>query len=223
MESSPHIAPLSRIVALLVAGIFCLSVTSLAADTYRWKDKEGNVHYGSAVPAEYADQPYDVLNSAGVVIKTVEDTSAPLEVQVVEKVKERAPLISAEERQRQSDRLLVIQYRSEEDIAEELELEIAQLGYDSRIISQSYKSTNNAIRDQIRQAGNQQRANQSISADQQKGINKLYARLARDNKKRMTMAKREERIRARFAANLERYRFLTSDNDDNDEEQADQG
>jgi hypothetical protein len=73
------------------------------------------------------------------------------------------------------------------------------------------------------QAGNQQRANQPISADQQKGINKLYARLARDNKKRMTMAKREERIRARFAANLERYRFLTSDNDDNDEEQADQG
>lgn len=217
MEFSP------RIVALLVAGIFCLSVTSLAADTYRWKDKEGNVHYGSAVPAEYADQPYDVLNSAGVVIKTVEDTSVPLEVQVVEKVKERAPLISAEERQRQSDRLLVIQYRSEEDIAKELELEIAQLGYDSRIINQSYKSTNNAIRDQIRQAGNQQRANQPISADQQKGINKLYARLARDNKKRMTMAKREERIRARFAANLERYRFLTSDNDDNDEEQADQG
>lgn len=217
MEFSP------RIVALLVAGIFCLSVTSLAADTYRWKDKEGNVHYGSAVPAEYADQPYDVLNSAGVVIKTVEDTSVPLEVQVVEKVKERAPLISAEERQRQSDRLLVIQYRSEEDIAKELELEIAQLGYDSRIINQSYKSTNNAIRDQIRQAGNQQRANQSINADQQKGINKLYARLARDNKKRMTMAKREERIRARFAANLERYRFLTSDNDDNDEEQADQG
>lgn len=217
MEFSP------RIVALLVAGIFCLSVTSLAADTYRWKDKEGNVHYGSAVPAEYADQPYDVLNSAGVVIKTVEDTSVPLEVQVVEKVKERAPLISAEERQRQSDRLLVIQYRSEEDIAKELELEIAQLGYDSRIINQSYKSTNNAIRDQIRQAGNQQRANQPISADQQKGINKLYARLARDNKKRMTMAKREERIRARFAANLERYRFLTSDNDENDEEQADQG
>lgn len=217
MEFSP------RIVALLVAGIFCLSVTSLAADTYRWKDKEGNVHYGSAVPAEYADQPYDVLNSAGVVIKTVEDTSAPLEVQVVEKIKERAPLISVEERQRQSDRLLVIQYRSEEDIAKELELEIAQLGYDSRIINQSYKSANNAIRDQIRQAGNQQRANQPISADQQKGINKLYARLARDNRKRMTMAKREERIRARFAANLERYRFLTSDNDDNDEEQADQG
>ena len=29
-----------------------------AAETYRWKDKLGELHYGSAVPAEYADQPY---------------------------------------------------------------------------------------------------------------------------------------------------------------------
>ena len=223
MEFSPHIAPISRIMALFIAVIFCLSVTSLAADTYRWKDKEGNVHYGSAVPAEYADQPYDVLNNAGIVIKTVEDTTVPLEARAVKKVKERAPLISEEERQRQTDRLLVIQYRSEEDIASALELEIAQLGYDSRIINQSYESTNHAIRDQIRQAANQQRANQPISADQQKGINKLYARLARDNKKRTAMANREARIRARFAADLERYRFLTSDIEDIDEEQPDQG
>ena len=47
----------------------------LHADTYRWKDKDGKVHYGAVVPAEYADQPYDVLNSAGMVIDHVEDTS----------------------------------------------------------------------------------------------------------------------------------------------------
>ena len=217
MESSP------RIVALLIAGIFCLSVTPLAADTYRWKDKDGNVHYGSAVPAEYADQPYDVLNSAGMVIETIEDTSIPVEVRAVKKVQERAPLISEEERQRQSDRLLVIQYRSEEEINKALELEIAQLGYDSRIISQSYDSTNHAIRDQIMQAANQQRANQPISADQQKGIDKLYARRARDDKKRKAMAKREANIRAHFAKDLERYQFLTSDNKETDEEQADRG
>jgi len=223
MESKLPIVPVSRITAVLIAGILCLSVTSLAADTYRWKDKDGNVHYGSAVPAEYADQPYDVLNSSGIVIETVEDTSIPLEVRAVKKVKERAPLISEEERLRQSDRLLVIQYRSEDEINKALELEIAQLGYDFKIINQSYDSTNHAIRDQIRQAANQQRANQSISAGQQKGIDKLYARLARDNKKRKSMTRREDRIRARFAKDLERYRFLTSDIEEIDEEQADQG
>ena len=212
-----------RIVAILIAGIISLSVSSLAADTYRWKDKDGKVHYGATVPAEYAEQPYDILNSAGMVIEHVEDTSVPIEVRVEEEIQGRKPLISNEERRRQTDRLLVIQYRSEEEITNARDLQIAQLGYDSKIINQSYASTNNAIRDQIRQAADQQRANQQISEDQQKGIDKLYARLARDEQKRARMEQREKRIRDRFQADLERYRVLTSDADNTDEEQVDPG
>lgn len=211
------------IVAIMVTGCLCFTVTSVLADTYRWKDKDGKVHYGAAVPAEYAEQPYDILNDAGLVIEHIEDTSIPLEVIAEKQIQERKPLISDEERQRQSDRLLVIQYRSEEEIKKALELQIDQLGYDSKIINQSYDSTNNAIRDQIRQAANQQRANQTIGEDQIKGINKLYARLARDDKKRAKMDQRESRIRARFQAYLERYRVLTSDAEDTNEEQVDPG
>ena len=225
MEFSPLSATAFRpgIVLVLIAGVFSLWVGPLAADTYRWKDKDGKVHYGAAVPAEYADQPYDVLNSAGIVIDHVEDTSIPLEVLAEEKIQERQPLISEEERRRQSDRLLVIQYRSEDDITEALEQEIAQLGYDSRLINQSYDAANTAIRDQIKQAADQQRANQPISAEQQQGIDKLYARRARDEQKIATLNKRENRIRARFQANLDRYRFLTSEKKDVDQAQTDQG
>jgi hypothetical protein len=216
-----------RIVAILVAGIFSLAAAPLAADTYRWKDKDGKVHYGAAVPAEYADQPYDILNDAGMVIDRVEDTSVPLEVIAEKKIKkEREPLISEEERRIQSDRLLVIQYRSEDDILKALELQIAQLGYDARIINQSYDSTTKAIREQIRQAADQQRANQPISEEQQKGIDQLYARRAHDEQKKAAMERRENRIRERFQKDLERYRFLTSGNESSEEageEQADRG
>ena len=208
--------------AVLIAGIIYLSVSSLSADTYRWKDKDGKVHYGAAVPAEYAEQPYDVLNNQGMVIEHIEDTSIPLEVIVEQKIQERQPLISDEERQRQSDRLLVIQYRSVEEIGVALQLQLDQLGYDSRIINQSYDSTRKAIRDQIRQAADQQRANQPISSDQQQGIDKLYTRLTRDGKKRAAMDKRENRIRARFQAALDRYLILTTDTEETDEEQTDQ-
>lgn len=208
---------------MLIAGIFCLSVTSVTADTYRWKDKDGKVHYGAAVPAEYAEQPYDVLNSAGVVIDHIEDTSVPLEVIVEEKIKGRAPLISDEERQRQTDRLLVIQYRSEEEILAALELQLAQLGYDSRLIKQSYDSANTAIRDQVKQAADQQRANLPISAEQQKGIDSLYSRRARDEKKLATLTRRENSIRDRFQVDIDRYRFLTTKQENTDQEQEDQG
>ena len=214
-----------KIVAVLIVGIFCLSVTSLAADTYRWKDEDGKVHYGSVVPAEYADQPYDILNNAGVVIEHVMDTAIPAEIIVEQeqKSKERKPLISMEERQLQSDRLLLIQYRSEEEILTALELEIAQLGYELKLVNQSYASTSAAIREQIRQAANQQRANIKITEKQQNMINILTARRNQDEKRLVALNTKESQIRARLQADLERYLFLTSDSEETKTEQADQG
>jgi len=226
MESSPKIsaAPRPGGMVVLIALMMNLAVTSLSADMYRWKDKDGKIHYGAAVPAEYADQPYDIINDAGLVIEHVEDTSIPLEVRAEKKVaKEREPLISEEQRQVQSDRLLVIRYSSEEEIQKALALEIAQLGYDSKVINQSYESTTASIRNQISQAANQQRAGQQISPERQKEIDQLYARQAQDLQKQLRMTQREERIRARFQKELERYRYLTSEPDESDQEATDQG
>jgi len=211
---------LQRIV-LLAGGIFLLA-SSVSADTYRWKDKDGNTHYGAAVPAEYADQPYDVLNNAGMVIDHIEDTREPLEVRAERIVKERKPLISDEERQRQSDRLLVIQYSSEEAILKALELEIAQLGYDSKIIHQSFDNTKVAIKDQVRVAADQQRSGKPIIEKQQKEIDKLYRRLARDEKRIAALDNRETRIRARFQSDLDRYIKLTTKDQASEEESADE-
>ena len=222
MESRPRIA--RRITAILITTIFGFLASSLAADTYRWKDKEGKVHYGSAVPAEYADQPYDILNNAGIVIQHVEDTSIPMEViEEEKKVLERQPFISEEVRQQQADGLLVIQYSSEQDIIKQLELEIAQLGYDSGIINQSIESTGTAIRDQIRQAADRQRAGQEISKEQEESIARLYSRRARDAQRKSALVAREVRIRAHFQKDLDRYRILTSGDKEADEEPADQG
>ena len=212
-----------QIVAILVAGVFSMVVTSAVADTYRWKDKEGKVHYGAAVPAEYADQPYDVLNKSGLVIRHVEDTSIPLDVIAVEKIPEKDPLIEQEERQRQSDRLLVLQYNSEEEILNALQLEVAQLSYDSNLVLQSQESTKQSIREQISKAADQQRTGQQVSEEQQKEIDKLYSRLKRDEKKQLKIKQREERIRARFEIDLERYRRLTSETEDADQDNTDQG
>jgi len=212
-----------QILAILVAGVFSMVVTSAVADTYRWKDKEGKVHYGAAVPAEYADQPYDVLNKSGLVIRHVEDTSIPLDVIAVEKIPEKDPLIEQEERQRQSDRLLVLQYNSEEEILNALQLEVAQLSYDSNLVLQSQESTKQSIREQISKAADQQRTGQQVSEEQQKEIDKLYSRLKRDEKKQLKIKQREERIRARFEIDLERYRRLTSETEDADQDNTDQG
>jgi hypothetical protein len=225
MESRLHIKPVSgqKIVAILIAGIISLMATSLAAETYRWKDKDGKTHYGAAVPAEYADQPYDILNNAGMVIEHIEDTTVPLEVIAKKKIKKaRAPLISAETRRIQSDKLLVIRYSSEEDILKTQELELAQLGYDTKVINQSYQSTTTAIRSQISLAADQQRAGQQISPETQQQIDQLYARQAKDLKRQAVMTNRAAQIRARYQVEIERYRFLTTESEITDQTQVDQ-
>ncbi len=226
MESRTRTKPFSRpaIAAILIAAISCLSATSASADSYRWKDKDGNIHYGAAVPAEYANQPYDVLNSAGVVIEHVEDTTVPLEVIEEKKIqKERAPLISEEQRQEQSDRLLVFRYASAEDIIKAMELEVAQLGYDMKVVAKSYDDTAASLRTKIREAADLQRSGQKVGPEQQTEIDKLYTTLDRDRIRRSNLESREERVRARFGADLERYRVLTSDKGETEPEATDQG
>lgn len=227
MESRPRTTQVHRrrTAAILTALILVLSITPLAADSYRWKDKNGEIHYGASLPPEYADQPYDVINSQGIVIEHVEDPTEKAiatEEKKPEK-KERAPLISEEERRIQSDKLLVIQYSSEDDIKNQLELELAQVGYDRKLMTQSYESTSTSLRHQITQAADMQRAGQTVTAKQQDEIDQLYARLAQDKKQLAANQVREEKIRTRYAEDLERYRFLTSENEEEGQEPGDKG
>ena len=204
-------------VLFLATGLLVSAVTA-SAESYRWKDKDGNTHYGAAVPAEYADMPYDVLNSSGQVIRHVEDSNEPLEEVVEEVIQEKTPLVPDFKRRRQQDRLLVLQYDSEEAVTEALELEIAQVGSDFMLINKSYDSTRTAIRGHIRQASDQQRSGKAISEEQNKEINKLYRRLTSDEKKMASLVRREERIRTRFATDLEHYKRVMSEEKKKQEE-----
>ncbi len=213
----------SRIITGLLVFIVFLP-TLVAADTYRWRDKEGNLHFGESVPAEYAGLPYDVVNDAGLVIKHVEKGDVPPDVVMKEEKKSegRAPLISVEERRRQADRYLLLQYKSEEDIQHELEMELSQMAYDLRINQQSMDSTKAAIRSQLRDLADQQRAGQVISDEQRQEVDKLYARLSSDKRKLARLDQQGETIRTRFQTNLERFRYLTSQNETQEETQAEQ-
>jgi hypothetical protein len=193
-----------------------LTVVPAAADTYRWKDKDGNTHYGRIVPPEYAHLPYDVLNDAGIVIDHVDDPTQSADAHAMElaeevEEKKRAPLISEKERQLEADRLLVVQYDSEEEILDLLDKELAHQETDKTIIRHSFTSTNTAIREQIGLAADQQRAGIEVNEDKLLEIKRLYARLDVDKRRLEALEIKEQKIRDRFEGSLERYRYLTRD------------
>ncbi len=78
--------PTRVLVCGTAAAILCGSLAPAAASTrdpnskqqvYKWVDEKGVVHYGDAVPPQYADQDKTVLNSQGVQVGTIPGRRTP--------------------------------------------------------------------------------------------------------------------------------------------------
>ena len=84
-----------------------------AEEAYRWVDKNGQVHYGDSVPAEYAEQDRDVLNQQGVPVGREEGTITPEEAAA----KAAADKAARDEQKRKlRDRVLLQTYQSVKEL-----------------------------------------------------------------------------------------------------------
>ena len=100
---------------LLTAAMLVLLAGGAAAQsdkqkkTYRWVDKNGQVHYGDSVPAEYAEQDRDVLNKQGVKVGREEGLITPEEAAVMAAEEKAA---REEQKRKLRDRVLLQTYQS---------------------------------------------------------------------------------------------------------------
>ena len=81
--------------------------------TFRWVDKEGIIHYGDKIPAEYAEMEKQVLNEHGVTVDTLRGKRTAEEIAEERHQKEMA---AAVEKQRRQDMALLSTYMSVEEI-----------------------------------------------------------------------------------------------------------
>jgi hypothetical protein len=80
---------------------------------YRWVDKNGQVHYGDSVPAEYADQDRDVINRQGVTVGREEGHITADEAAAKAAADKAA---RDEQKRRLRDRVLLQTYQSVEEL-----------------------------------------------------------------------------------------------------------
>jgi hypothetical protein len=96
----------------LVAGAAAAGAASRDASSkqhvYKWTDEQGVVHYGDAVPPQYADQEKTVLNSQGMPVGTIAGKRTPAQLATDASVKaadERASATALQNRQRDQNLL----------------------------------------------------------------------------------------------------------------------
>jgi hypothetical protein len=203
------------IVATLLALALLLAGHAQADNLYRWVDESGKVHFTTTLPPEAADRPYHIYSASGILLERVSDPRELVREQAEEERlrasgKKVQPLYSEEEKQLIADRLLLLKYRSEEEIAEALQLEIDHTKYDERILTGTAQSLLNSLAGQVNVAANRQRAGLEIEEAQQNDIAVLRKRLQANQISMQQLNERKQKIQAEFDAELEHYRRLVA-------------
>ncbi len=177
---------------------------------YRWVDKNGQVHYGDSVPAEYAEQDRDVLNRQGVAVGREEGTITPEEA-AAKAAEEKAA--RDEQKRKLRDRVLLQTYQSVKELEvlrdNRLELVDAQL-----TIQEQSLSNLRAQRAQIeRQAARYAPINTAtdapplpdeLAADIERSASDIVTQEANLVKRR----NERESIRLNFESDIKRYEEL---------------
>jgi len=201
---------------LLPAVLLALLAGAAAAQSdkqkklYRWVDKNGQVHYGDSVPAEYAEQDRDILNKQGLKVGREEGTITPEEA-AAKAAEDKAA--RDEQKRKLRDRVLLQTYQSVKELEilrdNRLELVDAQL-----TIQEQSLSNLRAQRAQIeRIAARYAPANREpgaqplpdeVALDLERAANDIVTQEGNLEKRRQE----RENIRQTFEADIKRYQEL---------------
>jgi len=180
-----------------------------ATRVYRWVDAQGIVHYGDSVPPQYADDAHDVLNDQGVQIGHVAGRESAAQLSAQEQAAQAAA------QRAQHDKFLLTTYASAQEIEQLRDERLDQINGQIKA-SSSYIDSLTLRLDALEERA-QHFAPYSADPGAQRMPDELVEDLVRTMRETRQQrseleAKQQEQItlRVQFAADLERYRELTS-------------
>jgi hypothetical protein len=105
-----------RLALITSMSLLLMSLGTPAAETqklYRWVDREGIVHYGDSIPAEYADIERQVINDHGITVDVLRGKKSAEEIAEEKRQEELRVKL---ELQRRADVALLATYLSIDEI-----------------------------------------------------------------------------------------------------------
>ena len=202
--------PLRALGLLIVVGMLVASVGFASArgkGTYKWVDEKGVTHYGDSVPPQYAQKERVILNEQGVEIGRMDAQRTP------EQAVEYARRQEEARRARERDAFLLNTYTSVKDIEQLRDARLEQLR-GQRLAAQQYVETLHQRLSSLQARAmnfkpynanpNARRMPDDLAEDLVRTANEVRTQttsLAEKNAE-------EEQVRARFQADIDRYRQL---------------
>ena len=179
----------------------CLSFPAYA-NTFRWVDDKGQVHYGDHIPPGVEDRAYSEINKEGVTINSVEKAKTK------EQLAEERRLKEQQEEQRNYDHILLDTYGKVSDLEETRDRFIAAIEGLIKVSQHKLTNLNNELDKLNKSAANLERDGKVISEVMRKDITSLQAQIDRENDFIRAQRKQQADIRAKFASDIKRFQEL---------------
>lgn len=193
-----------------------LAIATLApaadAAIYKWVDKDGNTHFGSSIPPEYAkeDTQKERVNERGQTIEIVQEKEKTPEQLAEEKrlAEEEAARQKELERQRTHDRLLVTTYESVDQLEMTRDGKIRALEGQITVADGQIREREALLERQRASAAKLERSGGKVNEKLLADITTTEDQIARNQKRIEALRADQERIRSQFDQDIARYRLL---------------
>ncbi|ROR34481.1 DUF4124 domain-containing protein [Inmirania thermothiophila] len=199
----------------LVAALLLLTaLPAWAAKLYKWVDENGVVHYSDTVPPQAAPRGREELDERGLTVRRIERAPTPEELAAAEAERRRRE--EAERRAREQaerDRRLLATYSSLADIARARDEALNALEGLIQVAAGTADNLRAQLDRLLRQAAAHERGGEAVPEPLRREIGATRRQIAEHEA--FIRAKREEqaRLRARFEAEMARFRELAAERD----------
>ena len=189
------------LVVVMVLGA-ALSLGADAATLKKWVDKDGVTHYGDVIPPEYAGRPSVEMEKGREVKKkpVTAPTAAP-------KPAEETP---EQIEQKRRDQALLGTYTTEDEIDLALKRNLQQVDTRLKNLQLQMSSLQEDIARNAKEKAAMEQAGKPVDKALLDEIAQTNARMAKLQEEQVKVQAESEAIKARFAADKQRFHELTS-------------
>lgn len=203
-----------QILMILLAGTLTIPATSLAGIKC-WTNRDGVRECGNVVPPEYAQQETKTLNNRGVVLDVKARAKTPEEIEAEKEKKATEAEKAAEEKRKKDeqaayDRMLLATFTTEQDLIASRDRKFSAMDATIEITRATIEGFKRKLNEMKSKAAQQERSGRPISDDLKEDMASMQKQI-KEKEEYIEYSEREkEQLRAKYDADLKRYRELTS-------------
>lgn len=217
-----HGLPLVVAACLALGGLVVGAMPAVAASSgakpgtrvYKWTDDKGVIHYGDAIPPQYADQDTTVMNQQGVPVGAIPGRRTPQQIEAAARAKAREDRASREALiARQRDQNLLATYLTVEEIESLRDRRVEILDGQSRVTMQYLEQQRARLRQLEQQAARHKPYSTAANATRlPDAVAEDLVRMANDIRSQeynLEINRRETaKLKEQFARDIARFREL---------------